>query len=307
MAVHGLAQATGWSANVGLMANWTRRAERGTLMAVWGTCYQLGSALAKGFAAFVFGALGLAWSFWGSGMVLAGVCVLFWFWAHEEPAACGLPPVDDDEEHPPSAAAPPSSGDHILRTVMAMGVIYFSFKFLRYALDSWAALIATERFSLSTTTAGYISSTFDWVGFAGVFLAGWVSDRWFGGRRAPVIFLGTVGTLGATLVLLTAGLQTPWLFAAALGLVGLMLMGPDSLIAGAGAMDVGGRRWAVVAAGVINGLGSIGPIVQEETIGWLKMHGGVEDVLRLLVAMAAVATAGTGLFWLSVRRRGLAL
>ena len=33
MGIHGLAQATGWSHNVALFANWTRRSERGTLFA----------------------------------------------------------------------------------------------------------------------------------------------------------------------------------------------------------------------------------------------------------------------------------
>jgi sugar phosphate permease len=37
MGVFGFAQATGWPHNVALFANWTRKAERGTLFAVWGT------------------------------------------------------------------------------------------------------------------------------------------------------------------------------------------------------------------------------------------------------------------------------
>lgn len=48
MAIHGFAQATGWSHNVALFANWTRRAERGTLFGLWGTCYQIGSIAGKG-------------------------------------------------------------------------------------------------------------------------------------------------------------------------------------------------------------------------------------------------------------------
>lgn len=37
MGIHGLAQATGWPHNVALFANWTRKAERGTLFGIWGT------------------------------------------------------------------------------------------------------------------------------------------------------------------------------------------------------------------------------------------------------------------------------
>lgn len=53
-----------------------------------------------------------------------------------------------------------------------------------------------------------------------------------------------------------------------MGIAGFMLYGPDSLISGVGAIDRS-KRGALTAAGIINGTGSIGPIFQEEIIGWL--------------------------------------
>jgi sugar phosphate permease len=304
MAVHGLAQATGWSANVGIMTQWTSPQERGTIMALWGTCYQLGSAFAKGFAAFMFGWLGLLWAFWGSSLIFLVIWVFFFLYCRERTEVQQEPVAQEALAESDSA---PRDTKIILQLITAMGLIYFSFKFIRYALDSWSSLILKEHFSLSTTTAGYLSSIFDWVGFLGVIVAGLCSDRIFGGRRTPMIFWGSVAMFGATLFLLLFGLKTPVLFAVALGLVGFTLMGPDSLLSGAGAMDVGGRKWAVFAAGVINGLGSIGPIVQEELIGWIKTNYGPQAVLGLLLGMSGLATLGTGLLLLSVRRRGISL
>jgi sugar phosphate permease len=86
-----------------------------------------------------------------------------------------------------------------------------------------------------------------------------------------------------------------------------MGMGPDSLLSGAAAMDTGSRREAAAAAGVINGLGSIGPIVQEPIIGWLKTDYGPEAVLLFLVILIFAATVATGLFWYGSRRAGLRL
>jgi sugar phosphate permease len=68
-------------------------------------------------------------------------------------------------------------------------------------------------------------------------------------------------------------------------------------------MDVGSRRRAAVAAGVINGLGSIGPIVQEPAIGWLKQTQGLEAVFALLVAIVLVTTVATGLLARFERRQ----
>ncbi|MDP6945630.1 MAG: MFS transporter, partial [Myxococcota bacterium] len=51
MVVNGFAQSTGWPGNVGVLGNWLPPRDRGKVMALWATCYQLGSILAKAFAA----------------------------------------------------------------------------------------------------------------------------------------------------------------------------------------------------------------------------------------------------------------
>ena len=70
-------------------------------------------------------------------------------------------------------------------------------------------------------------------------------------------------------------------------------------------MDVGSRRQAVLAAGVINGFGSIGPILQEPAIGWMKQTHGVHAVFLLLVIIVFVTTVATGLLARFERRRGV--
>ena len=310
MGIFGFAQATGWPHNVALFANWTRKAERGTLFAVWGTCYQFGAVFGKGLAGFLLGWLGLAWSFYGSSFVLLAFTLYFVLRARERPESAGLSLPDESE--PESAAARPGAAvmpessalpRAFIVSVVAMGLIYFGFKFLRYALDSWSALILGEHFGLSTTYAAYFSTAFDWVGFLGVLVAGYWSDRVPGARRAPVIFWMTCGCFVAVTAMWMIGLTSPVLFVVLLGVIGFMAMGPDSLLAGASAMDAGTRRQAAVAAGVINGLGSIGPIVQEPAIGWLKQNKGLDAVFGLLVVIVLLTTVATGLLARSDRRR----
>jgi sugar phosphate permease len=67
------------------------------------------------------------------------------------------------------------------------------------------------------------------------------------------------------------------------------------LLSGACAMDIGSRRQAALAAGVINGCGSLGPILQEPLIGWLKQTDGLNSVFTLLVGVGALTTIATGL------------
>ena len=311
MAILGFAQATGWPHNVALFANWTRKSERGTLFAVWGTCYQFGAVFGKGLAGFLLGWLGLAWSFYGSSLVLLAFTVYFVLRARERPESAGLTLHDESEPEPEPAKASGGAARSgalpraFLMSVVAMGLIYFGFKFLRYALDSWSALILGEHFGMSATFAAYFSTAFDWVGFLGVLVAGYWSDRLPGSRRTPVIFWMTCGCFIAVTAMWMVGLTSPVLFVALLGLIGFMAMGPDSLLAGPSAMDAGTRRQAAVAAGVINGLGSIGPIVQEPVIGWLKKTQGLDSVFLLLVVIVFLTTVATGLLARFDRRRAV--
>src|SRR5690348_12508236 len=55
MAVNGLAQATGWSGNVGTMAAWFHKHERGKVMGAWSTNFTVGSLVAGFAAAWVLG------------------------------------------------------------------------------------------------------------------------------------------------------------------------------------------------------------------------------------------------------------
>ncbi len=312
MGIHGLAQATGWPHNVALFANWTRRSERGTLFGIWGTCYQIGAIAGKGLAGFLLGWLGMAWSFFGSSIVLLAFTVYFVLYARERPQSVGLSLEDDAEPDVPTvhareavAAREPALPPGFIGSIVAMGLIYFGFKFLRYALDSWSTLILGEQFGMTTSVAAYWSTAFDWIGFLGVIAGGYWSDRLPGSRRTPVIFWMTVGCFVFTSAMWLVGLSSPVLFVVLLGLIGFTAMGPDSLLSGACAMDVGSRRQAALAAGVINGFGSIGPILQEPVIGWLKQTRGLDAVFLLLVVVVFLTTVATGLLARFERRRGI--
>jgi len=301
MVVNGFAQATGWAGNVGILGNWLSRADRGRVMALWATCYQLGSVFAKSFAALMLGLAGAAWSFWGASIVLFAICIIFYFFERDKPEDAGLDPIIEEVEVEVDQDAPEAkvstgifagwSKDTIF-TVFFMGICYFAFKFLRYALDSWSPLAGEEIFNLSKAQAGYVSTAFDWVGFLGVLISGWASDRFFKGRRYQTILIMTVGMFVAFAFLATIGVSSVWMFGIGLALCGFMLMGPDSLLSGVGAIDVGGRKAAILAAAIINGLGSIGPIFQEEIIGYTIDNYGYQASFNLLIGVSFVAILG---------------
>ncbi|HPG52724.1 MAG TPA: hypothetical protein PLL11_19265, partial [Spirochaetota bacterium] len=109
------------------------------------------------------------------------------------------------------------------------------------------------------------------------------------------------------LIMYLLGSANLLVFAVSIGFAGFMLFGPDSLLSGVGAIDVGSRRGALSAAGIINGMGSIGPIFQEQIIGRMYEHYD-KDLLPVLIMLVFVAAASACLMfvlWI-MSRKGIA-
>jgi sugar phosphate permease len=161
--------------------------------------------------------------------------------------------------------------------ILAMGASYFCIKFLRYALDSWLpAFLNLQGFE--PAMASYASQVFDFAGLGGVVLSGFALDRWFRGNWAAVCAVMGVGVIAGYLAVIGFG-HTPAAVALWFGLVGFMLYGPDTLLCGAASVQVAGQKNAVAVAGLVNGMGSAGSILQEEVIGWL-VRGNPEVGMR---------------------------
>jgi len=308
LSLNGLAQGTGWPGSIGSLAYWFKRKQRGSILGIWSTCYQIGSVLATSFAAYMLGHYGWRWSFFGASMVLLVIWIVVIFLHPNRPEDVGLNPIVDEDDLNEKVDDNTNKKDEnglgwtreVVFTIVTMGLIYFGIKFLRYALWSWVPFLLRNNFGQAGDDAGYISVVFDILGFAGVVFAGFVSDRFFKGRRSLLSFLMLFLMALSFLMMYTLGSTSLLYFTISMGLAGFMLYGPDSLISGVGAIDVGTKKGALVAAGIINGTGSIGPIFQEEIIGWMyeKYNHELIPIFILLVIVASITAFITLILWL---------
>ncbi len=313
LALNGLAQGTGWPGCIGSLAHWFRREKRGSVLGVWSTCYQLGSVMATSFAAYLLGQAGWRSSFFGASAVLLVVWFVVAFLHPDRPEKVGLEPIEEDDEDDDEngAVVVDKRGFkglgwswNTVTTILLMGCVYFCIKFLRYALWSWTPFFLRRNFHMEGDDAGYLSTVFDVCGFVGVIFAGFASDRLFKGRRA---FLATSMLCLMTLCFVcmyALGSTSLTYFAVFLALAGFGLYGPDSLLSGVGAIDVGSKRGALTAAGIINGMGSAGPVFQEQIIGWMYQSYG-QQLLPILLMLVGVSIAGTSItlfIWIRSRK-----
>jgi OPA family glycerol-3-phosphate transporter-like MFS transporter len=310
VAVNGLAQATGWSGNVGTMANWFHKHERGRVMGLWSTNFTIG-ALASGIVmGVVLDRADWRWCFYTGGIVLAVVWLQFYLVQRNRPEDVGLAPIDDpvtavDES---KLVDPPGLGlsrDAWTNLLLIAGFYFFA-KFIRYAVWSWAAYFLTDNFGLDDSQANYYAPVFDLAGLPGIYLSGWISDKYFGSRRGEVALIMMCGMIVATGLLMTLGATSVPVFLVLLGAVGFTLFGPDALLSGAGAMDIGTRRTATFAAAMISGFGSTGAALQEIAIGQLykPSRDGMLPIFLLLFGSAILGALFCAILVIRNKRGG---
>lgn len=290
-AVNGVAQASGWPGNVKAMADWTTPAERGRVMGVWSTCYQVGGIVATAVAARAASALGWRAAFWVPALAMAAVALVVWAFLRPGPHAAEQAPPEAPERAAALAAERRVAQRALLRSPLlySYGAAYFCIKLVRYSLLFWLPLYLEQVLHYEKDTARYLSTSFEVGGLVGTILLGWASDRASRLPRAAIALASLVGLGGALVLYARLGERGPITNFAVMALVGLLLFGPDALLSGAAAQDAGGKHGAALAAGMVNGIGSLGAILQELVTRGVSARWGWDALFRVFVALAFVA------------------
>jgi OPA family glycerol-3-phosphate transporter-like MFS transporter len=158
---------------------------------------------------------------------------------------------------------------------------------------------------LAPDGAAYVALVLPLAGAVGAVGAGWLSDRFFAGRRGPVAT--ALLALLAVSVWAYGRLDTDsWLLdVLVLGSIGVCTYGPDMLLAAAGTLDVGPPRGAAAAVGFVNGIGYFGAILAGAGLGVVVDWLGWGAAFHCLVGAAAAAAlvASTSCWWPSPTAR----
>jgi len=302
--LQGICQSSGWAPLAKNIGEFFSRSVRGRVMGVWCSNFALGGMLAAVLAGlatrwghetislpgFLGGEVTLPdpWrmAFFVPATVLGVIWLLFLTLQANRPEDVGLPSPEQDRHEPESVivagerpADEPEGSWHTVFEVISspivllLAFVYLFVKPLRYLLMFWSPVYLNERLGTGTAESGILGSLFDLAGPLGIFAGGWVSDRLFRSRRFPVIAT-TLLAGGLALTLLPFMPATRWSLGAMLFVIGMLVYIPDSLVSGAAAIDFGTRRGAGTAAGVINGVGSLGAIVGGTLPGFVKQLTG---------------------------------
>jgi OPA family glycerol-3-phosphate transporter-like MFS transporter len=311
--INGYLQATGWPLVVQTMSNWFRVGRRGTMMAFISTSYQVGNVLAWIIAGFLVDSWGWEAAFYVPAMWVLPVGVLVLFLMRNQPEDAGLPHIRDDLGGGSDSSEGKDGGvdevwtiGRIVRSTLTNKMIwnlalsYFCFNAVRYTFMNWAPQYFNQFHGVAIKGSAFLSVFFPLIGSLGAISSGWISDRFFDSRRAPVCTVFLVILAGMCLAFIPVEAGDVLLATVVLAVAGFVIYGADATLTGAAAVDLSHPKAAASAAGFIMAMGNFGSMfVSGAGVGELLTHfkGDWTLVFALLSGLSVVAAALAALLW----------
>jgi OPA family glycerol-3-phosphate transporter-like MFS transporter len=294
-------QSMGWVGLVKVASRWFSYSIYGSVMAVLSLSFLFGDAACRWVMSELM-AHGVGWRgvFGVAAGSLAALLVANVILLRERPEERGLP---SPEANPLNVYAEDGQGEEKVGLAAILRPLLASFPFwmvcllslgttlLRETFNLWTPTYFVQYVGLSSSDAAARSALFPLLGGVSVLLAGVLSDK-LGLNGRNVVLVGGMAASTVCLVLLArtpshASQLTPVVLVA---LVGFLLLGPYSYLAGAMSLDFGGKRGSATAAGIIDGIGYLAGWLSGDTVARVTVAFGWSYAF-LLLAGAALLTA----------------
>lgn len=258
--LNGWFQGMGWPPSGRTMVHWFSVKERGTKMAIWNIAHNVGGGLMASLA--VLGvALFTDWHavFYFPAMVALGVAVFIYLTLRSTPQSEGLPtievwkndyPVHYNASHEQTYSAKEIFTKYILPNKLLWAIAFANaFVYLiRYGISDWAPTYLQQAKSFDFASSGWAYSAYEWAGIPGTLLCGWISDKVFNGKRAPVSIIYMTLVALAIVIYWINPVGNPEIDIACLIAIGFLIYGPVMLI-GVHALDLVPKNAAGTSAG----------------------------------------------------------
>ena len=330
-ACNGLCQSLGWTPCVRVIGNWIPILRRGKAIGIVGTGYQVTAGLT-----YIVSGAAVAWyGNWQGAVfippaILASAAVIMLLFLRETPGenSSDRDAISQSQSRP---GANQSFSENIWLTfgnfaLWRLGIALALLNACRYGFFDWGIShlldmqqlmqqenlremqegISNQLGTLDTLSASTFKAALKYAviaigAVAGSYLTGWATDRFFAGRRAPVISCLLLVLAGLTIIYESVT-RTPseYLVEYTMGLlvlIGFCIYGPQVLLVGTAPADLAKHGTAAAAAGFVNCMGYLGAFAGDAITGWTSERFGWQVALYTWASWALLAAVVSATLW----------
>lgn len=265
--INGWFQGMGWPPSGRVMVHWFSIRERGTKMSIWNVAHNVGGGII-GPLAILGVAIFADWhaKLYFPGFIALAVALVTWLLLRDTPQSCGLPNIEKykndypdiySEKHEQEMSAKEIFFKYIFKNKLLWSIAFANaFVYLvRYGVLDWAPLYLEESKGFSIQESGWAYFAYEWAGIPGTLLCGYLSDKVFKGKRAPVSIIYMLLVMVSLFMYWTS--ESILTNSIALIFIGFLIYGPVMLI-GVHALDLVPKKAAGTAAGLTGLFGYLG-------------------------------------------------
>lgn len=324
----------GWVQSMGFppiarsLAYWFSNNERGVKWSLWSTSHQIGTFLSVIVSGFLIDKLGWKAAFYMPAIVAVFISLIMFERLRDRPVSIGLPDIEEYREPEAVAAAKAACNleqeaqetyldifkKHILcnKTLWLLAIAYIFVYFTLMGTIDWMIKYLVEAKHNSLKLAAMKLSFLPLFGIIGTVGAGYISDKVFNRKRAPVNILYLAGIILAILALRLNSTGENFIDTAFLSIsghqlsaaisvngsdildflyiaiIGICAYGPQMLIGGLCAVESSSKRVASAATGFTGSFGYIGSILSGAGTGIIIDKFGWDGAIVAWIISAVV-------------------
>jgi sugar phosphate permease len=296
-ACNGYCQALGWTPCMRVATNWIPLGRRGRLFGLLGTSYQVTASATYVVTGQAIEHFGWHAAFYVPAAILAAAAVFMLVFLRESPDEPVISQVD--LPHPTSSSTWSENLIHTLTNpaLWLLAIALFLLDACRYGFVDWGVTHLKEVQGSGVGISGIKYAVLPAGGIAGALLAGWATDHYFHGRRAPVI-------AGCLVLLGLFTLVYDWMARTSLTgtlvllvLIGFCIFGAQVLLVGTAPADVARRGTAAAAAGFVNFMGYVGAAMGDKITGYVAEDYGWQTATWHWAGWAFAGAAAAACLW----------
>ena len=278
--VNGWFQSMGFPPIAKNLSYWFSNKERGFKWSLWSSSHEVGTYISVILSGYLITHYGWESVFYVPAIFSIIFCWFFYKNLQDKPASIGLPDIEkykDPDYVEPAAQKDEEAGltytdifrKYIIKnpTVWLLAFAYIFVYVVRYGTIDWLVMYLVDIKHYSIAASAHRLSFLPLVGVLGTIGAGYVSDKFFKGKRAPVNIICL--SLLAFCIYMFKVNSIPVMDYVYISAIGVFTCGPQVLIGGLSAVESSSKKVASAVTGFCGMFGYIGAILSGVGTGFI--------------------------------------